>query len=83
MANKEAIHAGKIQSISWASCLATIYVSTFYQYINNKKIIHWFFNRRSYTSSDVEFKDFSLSKTPLLNFKDLINYFYSCKTDSK
>ena len=76
MANKEAIHVGKIQSISLASCLATMYVFTNQYVISNKKITHCFFNRGSYTSSDIEFKTFQgLSKAPLLNFKDLKNYF--------
>ena len=41
MAYKEAIHAGKIQSISWASCLATMYVFKNQYFINNKKIIKY------------------------------------------
>ena len=70
MANKEAIHVGKIQSISLASCLATMYVFTNQYVISNKKITHWFFNRGSYTSSDIEFKDFSRTfKGPIIKFQ--------------
>ena len=69
MAYKEAIHVGKIQSISWASCLATMYVFTNQYVINNQKIIHWFFNQGSYTSSDIEFMDFSRTfKDPIIKF---------------
>lgn len=70
MANKEAIHVGKIQSISLASCLATMYVFTNQYVISNKKITHCFFNRGSYTSSDIEFKDFSRTfKGPIIKFQ--------------
>ena len=69
MAYKEAIHVGKIQSISWASCLATMYVFTNQYVINNQKIIHWFFNQGSYTSSDIEFMDFSRTfEDPIIKF---------------
>ena len=73
MAYKEAIYAGKIQSISWASCLATMYVFKNQYFINNKKIIKYtvfFFNQGSYTSSDIEFKDFSRTfKDPIFKFQ--------------
>lgn len=79
MAYKEAIHAGKIQSISWASCLATMYVFKNQYFINNKKIIIYtgFFLIRVHTLLQTYNSKTSqgLSKTPFLNFKDLINYF--------